>query len=88
MTDVVSKITKYTTNLRQFLANMLNMDNKLQLFINNNPKYFATGVLLILFPRIVKKNLSALIFLGEKSIKLVLDVINLRLVSLKLAICR
>ena len=38
------------------------------------PKYFATGVLLILSPRVVKQNLSELIFLGEKSIKLVLDI--------------
>ena len=32
------------------------------------PKYFATGVLLIFFPRIYNENLSSLVCFGEKSI--------------------
>ena len=45
----------------------------------SNPKYFATGVLLIFSPRIVEVNVLALIFLREKSIKLVLDIFKVSL---------
>ena len=37
-------------------------------WINNNPKYFATGVQLNLSPWIVTENLSALIFLDYKEL--------------------
>ena len=52
----------FSQNLSKFGLNAL-----LSFSSISNPKYFAAGVLLILSPRIVKENLWALIFLGEKT---------------------